>query len=75
MNKLPAKQIYLLTIIIVGIIALSIYSTYALFSISTIIFLLLAALHFDFLYRLIIYLYTFFNKYIKMILELLSVFM
>lgn len=32
MNKLPAKQIYLLTIIIVGIIALSVYSTYALFT-------------------------------------------
>lgn len=32
MNKIPAKQIYLLTIIIVGIIALSVYSTYALFT-------------------------------------------
>ena len=32
MNKLPAKQIYLLTIIIVGIIALSVYSTYAIFT-------------------------------------------
>jgi hypothetical protein len=32
MNKLPAKQIYLLFIIIVGIIALSVYSTYALFT-------------------------------------------
>lgn len=32
MNKIPAKQIYMLTIIIVGIIALSIYSTYALFT-------------------------------------------
>lgn len=32
MNKLPTKQIYLLTIIIVGIIALSVYSTYALFT-------------------------------------------
>lgn len=32
MNKLPAKQIYLLTIIIIGIIALSVYSTYALFT-------------------------------------------
>lgn len=32
MNKLPAKQIYLLSVIIVGIIALSVYSTYALFT-------------------------------------------
>ena len=32
MNKLPTKQIYLLFIIIVGIIALSVYSTYALFT-------------------------------------------
>lgn len=32
MNKLPTKQIYLLIVIIVGIIALSIYSTYALFT-------------------------------------------
>ena len=32
MNKLPTKQIYLLTIIIVGIIALSVYSTYAIFT-------------------------------------------
>ena len=32
MNKLPAKQIYLLAIIIIGIIALSGYSTYALFT-------------------------------------------
>ena len=32
MNKLPTKQIYLLIIIIVGIIALSIYSTYAIFT-------------------------------------------
>lgn len=32
MNKLPAKQIYLLLVIIVGIIALSVYSTYALFT-------------------------------------------
>ena len=32
MNKLPTKQIYLLSIIIVGIIALSVYSTYALFT-------------------------------------------
>ena len=35
MNKLPAKQIYLLSIIIVGIIALSVYSTYALFTLDT----------------------------------------
>ena len=32
MNRLPAKQIYLLSVIIVGIIALSVYSTYALFT-------------------------------------------
>jgi len=32
MNKLPAKQIYLLLVIIIGIIALSVYSTYALFT-------------------------------------------
>lgn len=32
MNKLPTKQIYLLIIIIVGIIALSVYSTYAIFT-------------------------------------------
>ena len=32
MNKLPTKQIYLLAIIIIGIIALSVYSTYALFT-------------------------------------------
>lgn len=32
MNKLPTKQSYLLIIIIVGIIALSIYSTYAIFT-------------------------------------------
>lgn len=32
MNKLPAKQIYLLSIIIIGIITLSVYSTYALFT-------------------------------------------
>lgn len=32
MNKLPGKQIYLLVIIIVGIIALSLYSTYAIFT-------------------------------------------
>ena len=32
MNKLPAKQIYLLMVIITGIIALSVYSTYAIFT-------------------------------------------
>lgn len=32
MKKMPAKQIYLLSVIIVGIIALSVYSTYALFT-------------------------------------------
>ena len=32
MNKIPVKQIYLLSIIIIGIIALSLYSTYALFT-------------------------------------------
>ena len=31
-EKLPTKQIYLLLIIIVGIIALSVYSTYAIFT-------------------------------------------
>lgn len=35
MNKLPVKQIYLLSIIIIGIIALSVYSTYALFTLET----------------------------------------
>lgn len=34
MNKLPAKQIYLLTIIIFGIIAVSIYSTYSIFTLE-----------------------------------------
>lgn len=32
MNKLPTKQIYLLAVIVIGIIALSVYSTYALFT-------------------------------------------
>jgi len=32
MNKLPTKQIYLLIVIIVGIFALSLYSTYAIFT-------------------------------------------
>lgn len=32
MNKLPTKQIYLLSIIVLGIITLSIYSTYAIFT-------------------------------------------
>ena len=32
MNKLPAKQIYLLSIIVFGIVALSAYSTYAIFT-------------------------------------------
>ena len=32
MKQVPAKQIYLLLVIIVGIIALSVYSTYALFT-------------------------------------------
>lgn len=32
MNKLPTKQIYLLVVIITGIIALSVYSTYAIFT-------------------------------------------
>lgn len=36
MNKLPAKQIYLLSIIIIGIIALSVYSTYALFTFESV---------------------------------------
>lgn len=34
MNKLPAKQIYLLLIIIIGIIALSVYSTYSIFTLE-----------------------------------------
>ena len=32
MKKLPIKQIYLLLIIVVGIVSLSVYSTYALFT-------------------------------------------
>lgn len=32
MNKLPIKQIYLLVVIIVGIFALSVYSTYSIFT-------------------------------------------
>ena len=32
MNKLPTKQIYLLSIIVLGLISLSIYSTYAIFT-------------------------------------------
>ena len=32
MNKLPTKQIYLLSIIVVGLITLSVYSTYAIFT-------------------------------------------
>ena len=36
MNKLPTKQIYLLSIIIIGIIALSVYSTYALFTFESV---------------------------------------
>jgi len=35
MNKLPAKQIYLLIVIIVGIIILSAYSTYAIFTLES----------------------------------------
>ena len=35
MNKLPAKQIYLLIIIIVGIFMLSVYSTYSLFTLES----------------------------------------
>ena len=34
MSKLPTKQIYLLLIIIVGIVALSVYSTYAIFTLE-----------------------------------------
>ena len=34
MNKLPAKQIYLLLVIILGIIGLSIYSTYSIFTLE-----------------------------------------
>ncbi len=32
MNKMPIKQIYLLIVIIIGILALTVYSTYALFT-------------------------------------------
>ena len=35
MNKLPAKQIYLLSIIVFGIITLSVYSTYAIFTLES----------------------------------------
>ena len=34
MNRLPAKQIYLLSIIIIGIITLSVYSTYAIYTLE-----------------------------------------
>ena len=35
MNKIPAKQIYLLIIIIAGIIGLSVYSTYSIFTLES----------------------------------------
>ena len=35
MNRLPAKQIYLLMVIVVGIITLSVYSTYAIFTLES----------------------------------------
>ena len=35
MNKLPTKQIYLLSIIVIGIISLSVYSTYAIFTLES----------------------------------------
>lgn len=35
MNKLPTKQIYLLSIIVFGLITLSIYSTYAIFTLES----------------------------------------
>lgn len=35
MNKLPTKQIYLLLIIVLGIITLSVYSTYAIFTLES----------------------------------------
>ena len=35
MNKLPTKQIYILIIVIVGIIAVSVYSTYAIFTLES----------------------------------------
>ena len=35
MNKLPAKQIYVLIIIIVGIFVLSVYSTYSIFTLES----------------------------------------
>ena len=34
MNKLPAKQIYLLSIIVLGIVTLSAYSTYSIFTLE-----------------------------------------
>ena len=36
MNKLPTKQIYLLTIIVVGIFSLSVYSTYSIFTLESV---------------------------------------
>ena len=35
MNKLPAKQIYILIVAIVGVIAASVYSTYAIFTLES----------------------------------------
>ena len=35
MNRLPAKQIYLLSIIVIGIITLSVYSTYAIYTLES----------------------------------------
>lgn len=35
MNKLPTRQIYLLSIIVIGIISLSVYSTYAIFTLES----------------------------------------
>lgn len=35
MNRLPTKQIYLLSIIVIGIITLSVYSTYAIYTLES----------------------------------------
>ena len=35
MNRLPAKQIYLLSIIVIGILTLSVYSTYSIYTLES----------------------------------------
>ena len=35
MNKLPVKQVYLLSVIVIGIITLSVYSTYSIFTLES----------------------------------------